>query len=143
MVPENILPPPWKVFWFEPPLPPMNFQFSFILSFKNFAFKTTLPLRISKYDLPWGGYGIFWNRTFCYWSLTLPCHVSYGIQHCGSLCRVNYLYTNKLGYKCLPLFTLCQNFWNNSKQTKIKKLSLERSPVNRIKVNPLNVHIFI
>ena len=60
---ENILPPlPWKFFlvWI-PHSPPWNFQFSFILSFKNFGFWDPVPLRISN-DLPWGyGYFMEWH----------------------------------------------------------------------------------
>ena len=51
-----------EVFLFCTPLPPGNSSLASYFASKILTFKTPLPLGISD-DLPWGGYGFFWNCT--------------------------------------------------------------------------------
>ena len=52
------IPTTWKVFSFEPSLPPWNSQLTFVLCLRNFGCWNPLPLRISN-NPPWSGYGYF------------------------------------------------------------------------------------
>ena len=68
--------PPWKVFGFALPLPLGNSSFALYVASNIWASKIPLPLGISN-DLPWGGYGFYWNCTMLMSSLVSPYFLGY------------------------------------------------------------------
>ena len=110
VIPENILTPPWRVFWFEPP-PLWNSSLGWYFPLKILAFETSLPLGISNDPLGWD-MDIFWNHTFA--------------QGHHLTTENNYQNPCKLG---LMLFKPCLNTQSRS-QIQIKLSTRELSFLN-------------